>query len=86
MASRAPAVRIRQGLGVEVTGLGASQDDRIDRKPQFGERFGQFGAVRFAEGEQEFLLFVLDNQLDERGERTVGERDFAFAVDDVFCR
>ena len=40
----------------------------------------------FAQRQQEFFLLVLDDQFDERGERPVGERYFAFAVDDVFLQ
>lgn len=40
--------------------------------------------MRLAEREQELLVLVLDEQLDQIGERTVGERDLALAVDDVF--
>ena len=41
--------------------------------------------IRF-EREQEFLVLMLDDQLDERRERTVGERNLAFAVDDVLLQ
>ena len=40
----------------------------------------------FAQRQQELLLLVFDDQLDERGERSVGKRDFALAVDDVFLQ
>ena len=42
--------------------------------------------MRFAQRQQELFVLVLDDQLDERGERAVGKRNLAFAVDDVFLQ
>ena len=40
----------------------------------------------FAQRQEELLLLVLDNQLYERSERSVGERNLALAIDDVFLQ
>ena len=62
------------------------QNSRIERHFELGERFGKLRFVRFAQRQQELLVLMLDDQLDERGERAVGKRNLAFAVDDVFLQ
>lgn len=71
---------------VEIGGYGPGQDYRIDRQFEFGERLRQLGLVGLAQGEEELLVLMFDDQLDEGGERPVGERDLAFAVDDVLLQ
>ena len=66
--------------------LRTGQNDRVERQLELGQRLGQFGLVGLAQREQELLFLVLDDELDERGERTVAERDFPLAVDDVFLQ
>mgnify|MGYP005920094271 CR=1 FL=1 len=71
---------------VQLSGDRTGQDDGIERKFELGKRFRQLGFVGLAQREQEFLLLVFDDQLDERCERSVGKRNLAFAVDDVFLQ
>ena len=71
---------------VQIGGYRARQDHRVDRQLELGQCLGKLGLVRLAQREQELLLLVLDDELDERIESTVGERDLALAVDDVLLQ
>ena len=64
----------------------AGEDHRIDLQLQLGQRLGQLGLVRLAQRQQETLLLMLDNELDEVGERPVGKGDLPLPVDDVFLQ
>ena len=74
---------------VDVAQVGADrpgEDYLVEPELHFLERHRQLGLVGFGKREQEFLVLVLGDQLDERRERSVGEKYLPLAVYDVFLQ
>ena len=74
---------------VDIAQIGADrpgEDYLVEPKLHLLERHRQLGLVGLGKREQEFLVLVLGDQLDERRERSVGEKYLALAVYDVFLQ
>lgn len=71
---------------VEVVVDGTGKYYLMEVEAKFLHRLRNLGFMRFGENEELLLCFILDYKVHEPLEGTVGERNFAFPVNDIFLQ